>query len=225
MKELPTQIPIFPLTGAVLLPRGHLPLNIFEPRYKEMVDVAIASHGIIGMVQPVGTHISTSVKNNDQFGTAGRGRDLYNIGCAGLISNFKETDNGQYFIILSGLRRFKITSELPMAHQYREITADYNSFLSDGDEGFKAGTELKDIFFKALNSYLKALQINIDLNAFQDVKEEELINSMAMICPFEASEKQLLIEAPTLHERTILMLKIMDINLSMHDISSDTQIH
>jgi uncharacterized protein len=225
MEKLPKQIPIFPLTGAILLPRAHLPLNIFEPRYKEMIEFANSSHGVIGMVQPAGTHISSAFENNDQFGTAHQGRGLYNVGCAGLITNFKETGNGQYFIILKGLRRFRIIEEAPLTQQFREVSADYQPFLCDGDENFNFDPSLKGEFFKTLDIYLKAIEINIDVSNFQNLVEEELINSIAMVCPFEASEKQLLLEAPSLIDRTKIMMKIMDINLSKHDISSGKQIH
>ncbi|MDG1996061.1 MAG: LON peptidase substrate-binding domain-containing protein [Emcibacteraceae bacterium] len=225
MDKLPPQIPIFPLTGAVLFPRGFLPLNIYEPRYKEMIDVARTSHGIIGMVQPFGTRISSSTKNNDQFGTAKRGRDVYNVGCAGIISNFEENEQGQYFVILTGFRRFNIINELPLTNQFRVANVDYSDYQTDGAQKLETDSNLKDTFFNAFKDYLSAMHINIDVNSFKDAPAEELINSMAMICPFEASEKQLILEEVTLIERTNMMMKIMNINLSRHDISSDNKIH
>jgi Lon protease-like protein len=225
MNKLPPQIPILPLTGAVLLPRGYLPLNIYEARYKEMVDVARASHGIIGMVQPFGTKISSSTEDNDQFGTAKRGRDVYKVGCAGIISDFEENEQGQYFVILTGLLRFEIIDELPLVNQFRVANVDYSAYQSDGAQKLEINSNLKDTFFNAFKNYLIAMQIKIDINSFKDADAEELINSMAMICPFEASEKQLILEEPSLVKRTNMMMKIMDINLSKHDILSDNKIH
>lgn len=222
---LPERLPIFPLTGAVLLPRGYLPLNIFEPRYKEMVEVARSGSGIIGMVQPSATKISASMKDNDQFGTAQRGRPIYDVGCAGLISNFEENSHGQYIIVLTGLRRFKIKTELPMEYQFREAMADYSDYMDDGDDISLFNDEYKDPFVNLLNQYFKSFDIDMDVNEFVDIPHEELVNSMAMICPFEASEKQLLLESPTCKSRVEMMMQLMDFNLRKHDISSDNIIH
>ncbi|MCC3861680.1 LON peptidase substrate-binding domain-containing protein [Pseudemcibacter aquimaris] len=222
---LPERLPIFPLTGAMLLPRGYLPLNIFEPRYKEMVEVARSGSGIIGMVQPSQAKISSSLENNDQFGTAERGRPLYDVGCAGLISNFEESNNGQYIIVLTGLRRFKIKKELPKEYQFREVLADYSPYMEDGDDISLFDDEYKDPFIRLLNEYFNAFDIDMDVNEFYDIPHEELVNSMAMICPFEASEKQLLLESPTCKTRVQMMMQLMDFNLRKHDISSDNIIH
>ncbi|MDG1996678.1 MAG: LON peptidase substrate-binding domain-containing protein, partial [Emcibacteraceae bacterium] len=159
MDKLPSHIPILPLTGAVLLPCGYLPLNIYEPRYKEMVEITRASHGVIGMVQPFGTQISTSTDNNDQFGTATRGREVYKVGCAGVISEFEENEHGQYFVILTGLRRFKIVDELPMTNSFREVNADYSAYQSDGVQEFETGSDLKDTFFNTLRPLHKFFHI------------------------------------------------------------------
>lgn len=224
-QPLPDQIPIFPLTGAILLPNGHLPLNIFEPRYKDMVEIARQGNGLIGMIQPAKTRISRKEKDNDLFGTAKHGRELYNVGCLGYISDFEETENGQYIIILTGLRRFKVSKELPLKQSYREVIADYSAFSMDGDESPEENGERKTQFFKSLKRYFSFHQINIDLKTFEDSYDEEFINTMAMNCPFEAAEKQLLMECPTLADRSDMMIKIIDFNLSQLDIISDNNIH
>lgn len=225
MRNLPIMLPIFPLTGAILLPRGHLPLNIFEPRYKKMIEDARKNEGIIGMVQPAKTSVSLTIENNDNFGTAKKNPDLYNVGCAGLISNFEETSNGQYFIVLTGLRRFRVMEEITTTTPYRQIKADYSEFIQDGDEPDIEQIKTTEKFFYALKKYLNAMDIKIDLNSFEDLADEELINSLAMVCPFDAAEKQLLLECGVLKDRVSLMMKIMDFKLPQDGISSDQHIH
>lgn len=224
-KKLPFQIPIFPLTGAILLPKGHLPLNIFEPRYKKMIEMAHDGHGVIGMVQPQNSNISNSTFKNDLFGTAPRGRNLYGVGCVGLITEMEKTDEDQYFVVLTGLKRFSIVEELPMKNLFREVTVSYNDFSGDGDEAFSASTQNRARFLDTLNKYLTRLKINIDVKSLDQVEDEELINSMAMICPFDAAEKQLLLEISTLSDRAELMIKIMNFNLTKHDIILEPNIH
>lgn len=225
MNDLPITLPIFPLTGAILLPRGHLPLNIFEPRYKKMIEDAQKKDGIIGMIQPANTAIASTIDNNDNFGTTKNNPDLYQIGCAGLISNFEETENGQYFILLTGLRRFKITEEIATTTLYRQVKADYSEFSQDGDEADIQHIKITEKFFSALKKYLTAMEIKIDLNALEDLADEELINSLAMICPFDAAEKQLLLECRLLKDRVSLMMQIMDFKFPLDNISSDQHIH
>ena len=224
-KALPKQIPIFPLTGAILLPTGVLPLNIFEPRYIEMVEHAHDNDQIIGMIQPSGSPVSYDTNNSDLYGTAKRGRDLYPIGCAGRICEMEKTDDNQYFIALEGICRFEVVNEIPMRHQFREVEASYKNYRHDGFESFSREPALRSSFQDILNTYLKHLKLNIDYQTFNDISDEEFVNSIAMICPFDASEKQLLLEAPTLKERTALMMKIMNFNLAKHDISSEDHLH
>lgn len=225
MKKLPEQIPVFPLTGAILLPKGHLPLNIFEPRYLEMVEKAHDTNKIIGMIQPRGTNTSMSAKNNNLFGTAKGQQELYNVGCAGLITEMEKTAEGQYFIVLTGINRFEVIEELPQINSFREVQVDYSAFRQDSDQQLINREKRKEVFFKTLNQYLTKLDIEIELSALEDIEDEELINSMAMICPFDAAEKQLLLESSTLDNRIDLMVKIMDFNLTKHPISSGGNLH
>lgn len=225
MKNLPDHIPLFPLTGAILLPKGQLPLTIFEPRYLEMVEAAHDGDKIIGMVQPQRTNISPTPANNDLFGTADHGRDLYNVGCAGLIGEMEKTQDGRYFVILTGVKRFEIVEELPFERSFREARISYANYSNDGDEQFVRGTRLREQFIEKLDHYLQQLTMNIDMRSFEGVEDEDLVNSLAMICPFDAAEKQLIVEVPALEERAHLMMKIMDFNLSKHAISSRNNIH
>ncbi len=225
MNDLPTQIPIFPLTGVILMPKGHLPLNIFEPRYKEMIKYAQKTHNIIGMIQSSEQALPLCADENDLFGTAKRGRSLYNIGCAGLISDFEETDEGQYFIILTGLCRFKIIEEIPMKHTFREVGISYDDFKNDGNDPSFTELSIKENFRRTLSRFLSTVNIKIDLDLFDDVREEEFINSMAMICPFDTTEKQLLLETPILSDRIALMIKIMEFRNSGQIIPQSDILH
>ena len=225
MNDLPITLPIFPLTGAILLPRGHLPLNIFEPRYKKMIEDAQKNDGIIGMIQPSNMAVASTIDNNDNFGTTTNNPDLYQVGCAGLISNFEENENGQYLILLKGLRRFRISEEIATTTLYRQIKADYSEFTQDGDEADIPHIKTTEKFFSALKKYLNAMEIKIDLSSLEDLADEELINSLAMVCPFDAAEKQLILECGLLKDRVSLMMQIMDFKLPLDSISSDQHIH
>lgn len=223
--DLPDVIPVFPLTGTILLPRGHLPLNIFEPRYKEMVEYAADNDGIIGMVQPLGSSISAAPENNDQFGTAKRGRDLYAVGCAGILTELQQNPPGQYFIILTGVRRFEIKSEKPQQNSFRKVIADYSPFGSDGDDQLNDPQSMKNRLFDALKVYLDFLNMKIDLNSFANISDEELVNAISMILPFEASEKQLILESETLTNRAELAMQIMDFNIREKNAGTESNIH
>jgi len=190
-----------------------------------MIEDAQKKDGIIGMIQPANTAIASTIDNNDNFGTTKNNPDLYQIGCAGLISNFEETENGQYFILLTGLRRFKITEEIATTTLYRQVKADYSEFSQDGDEADIQHIKITEKFFSALKKYLTAMEIKIDLNALEDLADEELINSLAMVCPFDAAEKQLLLECRLLKDRVSLMMQIMDFKFPLDNISSDQHIH
>ena len=225
MDNLPSQIPLFPLTGAILLPKGHLPLNIFEPRYKEMVEHSRRTGNVIGMIQPTATNISTTTDGNDLYGTAERGRPLYNIGCAGKISTYEETAEGQYYIVLTGLIRFKIVKEVPMEKNFREALVDYTDYGEDGFGVLTNPNSTKEHFLKTFKNYISNLNLRIDFKAFEDIEDEELVNWAAMICPFDAAEKQLLIECASITDRLCLMDKLITLNASSHNMSAKKNIH
>jgi len=190
-----------------------------------MVENAHDTTKIIGMVQPRGTYVSSSIQNNDLFGTAAKKQDIYDIGCAGRITEIEKTAEGQYFIVLTGVSRFKIIEELPKTSSYREAYADYSAFNHDGDQRLANREESKVTFLKTLQRYLTKLDMKIDLTTLEGINDEELMNSMAMICPFDAAEKQLLLESSSLDDRVNLMVKIMDFNLTKHPVSSDRNLH
>jgi uncharacterized protein len=223
MDKLPNLIPIFPLTGVILLPKGFLPLNIFETRYLDMVEHAKNTNGIIGMVQS--TEQQFDPMQSDLTGTAKEGRPLYNIGCAGLISDYEINKEGHYIIILTGLRRFHIINEIQSERSFRTFNVSYENYNKDGDGILINEKPLIDGFTKILKNYLTKLEIDVNLLDFEGINPEEYINAMAMICPFDAGEKQMLLEIPTLTERVNLMIKIMELNISGQNTSLQNNIH
>ncbi len=202
MAPLPEVIPIFPLTGVLLLPRGRLPLNIFEPRYLAMTQDALGGERLIGMVQP-------SDPQNDNRGGGQMNPPVYPIGCAGRITAFSETDDGRYLITLTGVSRFRIREELPLLGGYRRVTADWEPFARDREPSPEPGFD-RDRFARALKGYFVQRQISADWEAIEKAPGEHLLTSIAMLCPFEASEKQALLEAADLEERARLLVALIE---------------
>jgi hypothetical protein len=201
--DLPGEIPIFPLTGVLLLPRGKLPLNIFEPRYLNMVSASLAGHRMIGIVQPTGSN------EGDQ-------PDTYVIGCAGRIISFNESDDGRYLITLSGLARFDIAEELPLRDGYRVAVPDWVSYRDDLAE--ETATEIdRDRMLRSLKSYFTVHNVDANWEAIQDTTTDQLVNALAMMCPFEPSEKQALLEARNLADRANVMVALLEMSLAAND--------
>ena len=206
--ELPVILPIFPLTGVLLLPRGRLPLNIFEPRYLAMTRGALASERLIGMVQPSDPTVQES------------NPPVYPTGCAGRITSFSETDDGRFLITLTGTGRFRIREELPLLEGYRRIVPDWTEFARD-NEGEEEARFDRERLMRGLRAYFQQHQITADWDAVTSVPGERLVTSIAMICPFDPREKQALLEAPDLDERARLLTAIVEMAL-MHRPSEGT---
>lgn len=190
---LPSTLAVFPLDGALLFPRGVLPLHIFEPRYRQMVRDALAGASMIGMIQPRGT---------------GDPPSLFAIGCVGRIEEVSETPDGRFMLTLAGLHRFRIAEELVVTTPYRQIVADYGGF-ADGDDPAPLAPAMRAAVEHELAGYLGARSMAADWTAVTDADDESLINSLATACPFETAERQALLEAPTLAERADLLLAFM----------------
>ena len=193
--ELPDEIPVFPLPGVLLLPGGELPLNIFEPRYLAMTRHALSGARIIGMVQPSGE-------------AAGGTPPLYATGCAGRITAFSETPDGRYLITLTGLIRFDSVEELPLMEGFRRVRAEFGRFAHDLERDL--GEIDRARLLVAIREYFRVQQIEGDWSAIEAAPNDRLVTSLAMICPFEPSEKQALLEAPTLKERSETMIAMME---------------
>jgi len=194
---LPVILPIFPLTGVLLLPRGRLPLNIFEPRYLAMTRDALAGERLIGMVQP------------SDPAASGSNPPVYPTGCAGRITSFSETDDGRFLITLTGTSRFRIREELPMLEGYRRVVPDWHEFARDLGNEEEPGFD-RERLLRGLKGYFQQHQISADWDAITSVSGDRLVSSIAMICPFDPSEKQALLEASDLAERARLLTAIVE---------------
>lgn len=212
--DLPAEIPIFPLAEAVLLPRGQLPLNIFEPRYLAMVDHALRTHRMIGMIQP-----SPALP----MGAAAGARPLSAVGCAGRITGFEETGDGRYLIVLSGVCRFGIAAELPLQDGFRRVTPDWQGYQHDLLPPADLPDPLRRNILHALDRYFTQQQIEVDWQAVQHASATRLITCLAMICPFTAAEKQALLEAMDCTTRATLFLTMLEIACAASDNGPDTK--
>lgn len=197
--ELPRTLPLFPLTGVLLLPRGQLPLNVFEPRYLAMVDTALAGPRLIGMIQPT-EHESTQAKP-----------PLSAAGCMGRITAFAETDDGRYLITLTGICRFRMTRELDVMTPYRQAQADYGPYGNDLIAADDAEIPREQVM-TALKHYVKRRQMKADWSSVANAPAETLINALAMLCPFEPAEKQALLEARAFSDRVETLIALLEMS-------------
>lgn len=207
LEELPGILPVFPLAGVLLLAPGQLPLNIFEPRYLAMVRDAMESHHLIGMVQP-----------RDPASNAAE-PDIFSVGCAGRICEFSETNDGRILITLEGYCRFRILNEVEALTPYRQVQADYSDFHED--LGNIADADInRTTLMDALDGFLHLENDPADLAALAALPDADLINSIAMICPFSPAEKQALLEAVTLPQRSDLLVSLL--NMIKQEIQGGT---
>jgi uncharacterized protein len=197
---LPDVIPIFPLTGVLLLPRGRLPLNIFEPRYLAMTRDAMAGERLIGMVQPSDPPIR-------EMNPA-----IYPLGCAGRITSFSETEDGRLLITLTGISRFRISEELPLLSGYRRVAAEWGDFADDRDPDERGFDRAR--LTRGLKNFFGQRQVRADWSAIDQAPGENLVTSIAMMCPFAPNEKQALLEAKTLDDRARLLTALIEMSLS-----------
>src|SRR5215467_907244 len=209
--DLPGTIPVFPLPGALLLPRGQMPLNIFEPRYLEMVDDALRDgHRLIGMIQPDSAHPGTEDRPN-----------LYKVGCVGRITQFAETGDGRYLVQLTGVTRFRVLGELTAATAYRQCRVDFTPFTDDFIA--RKGEEQVDrkAVLAALMSFLKANNLKADWQGIENAPNEALVNALAMMSPYDPAEKQAMLEAPDLKTRAEILIAVTEIALAKSRTEGD----
>jgi uncharacterized protein len=200
--ELPAILPIFPLTGVLLLPRGRLPLNIFEPRYLAMTRDSLGGARLIGMVQP-------SDPQDDNRGGGGLNPPVYPVGCAGRVTQFSETDDGRYLLTLTGISRFRIKEELTLIEGYRRVVPDWSPFARDRERSGRLNFD-RERLIRGLKSYFAQRQIQADFEAIEKAPGEYLVTSLAMACPFAPSEKQALLEAADPDERARLLTTLVE---------------
>jgi hypothetical protein len=209
LQDLPGEFPVFPLTGALLLPRGRLPLNIFEPRYLAMVEDSLAPPRMFGMIQP---------DPHAPEGDAGPG--LYRIGCLGRLSSFSETDDGRFLITLTGLTRFNIVAEIAMGRGYRRVRGDFSPYLTDLDLTPQSMGVARDALLAALRGYFARRKFEANWDAVRRMPDEALVTTLSMICPFEAAEKQALLEAGTEADRAATLLALLQMGAAEPDLPS-----
>ena len=209
-QDCPPVLPLFPLSGALLLPRGQMPLNIFEPRYLAMIDEALRGDRVIGMIQP-----------EPENGRQEENPTLLGVGCAGRITQFGETGDGRYLITLTGIARFRLLEEAPVATPYRQGRVDYD-FLDDFVPRAGEDEVDRDELLRALRAFAKAHELKIDWKGVADAPNEALVNALSMMCPFGPREKQALLEAPDLRNRAEVLVAITQIELARGGGDPDT---
>ena len=201
--DMPGVLPIFPLSGALLLPRGQLPLNIFEPRYITMIDDALKGHRMIGMIQP-----------NPESDEERPALPLLKVGCAGRITQFAESGDGRYIVTLTGVSRFALAEEVATLTPYRQCRIDVSDFASDFKP--RAGEEQvdRDGVLKALRDFADENNLQIDWDSINQAPNEALVNALSMMSPFGPREKQALLEATDLKGRAEVLVAITEIELA-----------
>jgi Lon protease-like protein len=202
--DLPENIPVFPLPGALLLPRGQMPLNIFEPRYLAMVDDSMRDgHRLIGMIQPDPAHPGPEDKPT-----------LFKVGCVGRITQLAESGDGRYLLQLTGVARFRVEQELKVATAYRQCRVSYQSFADD----FVARKGEDDVdrkaVLEALTAFLKSNNLKTDWQGVESAPNEALVNALAMMSPYGVAEKQALLEAPDLKSRADILVAVTEMELA-----------
>jgi len=202
--DLPRSVPIFPLTGALLLPFSHRPLNIFEPRYLELVDAALRGDRLIGLIQP-----------EDTSEESPRGRSpLQAVGCLGRLTHFEENSDGRYFVILEGVTRFRLVHELTVMTPYRQAVISAEDFASDftrdhGEEGVD-----RDRFIKMMRDYAEFADIELNWEEIEQTGTADLVNFCCMVSPYGAAEKQQLLEAATLEQRAETLIALTEYEMA-----------
>ncbi len=215
--DLPPRIAVFPLRGAILLPRATLPLNVFEPRYLSMIDDVMSGERVLGVLQP-----SSAVDDDVDESPLGKSFGLHRVGCAGRITSYQELDDGRYVITLTGLTRFEIIDEAVTGKPYRVMSASYDRFASDLTAGL--GEEFVDRpnLLRVLKSYLEANSLKTDWASIQRASNEYLINALSVMCPYGPEEKQALLEAADLKTRAEVLVALAEIELASNGSSGTT---
>ncbi|OAF02332.1 peptidase S16 [Bradyrhizobium centrolobii] len=210
--DLPEIIPVFPLPGALLLPRGQMPLNIFEPRYLAMVDDALRDgHRLIGMIQPDVAH---SPKNADKPA-------LFRVGCVGRITQLAESGDGRYILELTGIARFKVVEELDVLTAYRQCKVDFFTFVDDFTARMGEDDVNREALLAALADFLKANNLKVDWEGVESAPNEALVNALAMMSPYGPAEKQAMLEAPDLKTRAEILIAVTEMDLAKKRTSGD----
>src|SRR5215212_2911824 len=210
-QDLADVIPVFPLPGALLLPRGQMPLNIFEPRYLAMVDDTLRDgHRLIGMIQPDASHSPNGAKPA-----------LFRVGCVGRITQLAESGDGRYILELTGVARFRVLEELTVLTPYRQCKVDFFAYADDFTA--RKGEEAVDrqALLEVLTDFLKANDLKVDWEGVESAPNEALVNALAMMSPYGPAEKQAMLEAPDLKTRAEILIAVTEMDLAKKRTSGE----
>lgn len=199
--DLPQRIPVFPLGGALLLPRADLPLNIFEPRYLAMIDHALSTDRLVGMIQPAAGAETDDVPA------------LMKVGCVGRITSYAETPDDRMLVTLTGVSRFQIVDELDVETPYRQVIANYHPFAADLATGAGAAEVNRPALLKVFRDYLDANNMSADWKEVDSAPTEVLVNTLSLLAPYPPQEKQALLEAPDLKTRADVLVALTEVAL------------
>jgi Lon protease-like protein len=205
--DVPTRIPVFPLSGAILLPRASLPLHIFEPRYLQMVEDVMSTSRVLGMVQPAGAE-------EGEESPLSRTAPLRRVGCAGRITSYQELDDGRLMISLSGIARFELAEEVELAKPYRICTVSYERFLGDFIPDAGAPEVDREHLIEVLKTYLQMRNLKADWSAIGKASTEALVNSLALASPYGCEEKQALLESADLKARAEMLVALAEMEMA-----------
>ncbi len=206
--DLPSRIPVFPLSGALLLPRTQVPLNIFEPRYLQMIEDALGTERLIGMIQPSVTAPTSNA------GIIEEKVPLHGVGTVGRITSFMETDDGRFLITLTGVSRFRVREELDTVTPYRQCFVDMHEYEGDLKAGLGEDDVSRDRLLDILKQYLETNGLSADWEAIKNAPNESLVNSLSVISPYGPEEKQALLEAKTLEDRNQMLIALTEVALA-----------
>src|ERR1700755_3043705 len=210
--DLPEVIPVFPLPGALLLPRGQMPLNIFETRYLAMIDDSLRDgHRLVGMIQPVVSHS----QNKDKPA-------LFSVGCVGRITQLAETGDGRYILELTGVSRYRVIEELTVLTPYRQCKVDYFAFADDFTARKGEDAVDRQALLDVLTDFLKANNLKVDWEGIESAPNEALVNALAMMSPYGPAEKQAMLEAADLKTRAEILIAVTEMDLAKKRTSGDT---
>ncbi len=212
--DLPPRIPVFPLRGAILLPRSTLPLNVFEPRYLAMLDDVMAGARIIGIIQPQG--------GDGRESPQGKTQGLRRIGCAGRVTSYQELDDGRLTIGITGIARFEVVGEAETDTPYRIMSVSYDRFASDLSHGLGEEQVDRTKLLAALKDYLERSQLKADWSVIERASSEFLINALCVMSPYGPEEKQALLEAADLKSRAEVLVALAEMELAAQGGSGGT---
>ena len=205
--DLPGELAVFPLVGAILLPRALLPLNIFEPRYLRLFDDTMRSSRLVGIIQPVGEGGPTGSPQE-------RSAALRDIGCVGRVTTYQEHDDGRLTIVLAGVTRFRVVEERKVEQPYRVLSVDFSAYAADLEAGFGEGEVDRERLLDTLRRYLAQRNLKTDWSAVTRTGSEQLVNWLSVASPFGAGEKQALLEAATLKDRAEVLITLAEMELA-----------